>query len=543
MPGIPLFTVALLFLLQAGLARKPVYFFLAGLATGLAALSRPNLFLIVPIALFWFLFNRIHWRRLAWLVIIYLVTIFLVTLPAAWHNYQTAGRFVPTPTSGWEILFLGNNPVAEGMGTIDYVLYNHFDIPGEQYARSILKAGKHNYSVYQNEIKRFILTDFGGWLNLLGRKTYLLLWETDDRLISPYFLHNLQTVPLLHYLPLRWRSIFVGAILGIFLLRYKPRNLLLLLTLAALILLTIPFHIQFRFRLLFVPLVLLYVSGLIVNAPRLSRSGFVLALVVLAGLVPFLPELGWLLLLFTASTLWPYRQRRNWQLLRWSALAAWSYLVVALLLSQVITFMTQTGQPQAIFSGLPVAGSVALGQSFIVKCDGFNRVSLVLGTFGPVHSQPVTLHLQAGMASVEDIHRVTFEVTEVTDRMGRDFTFPTQADSAGQAYFLYLEAPLAAPAESITLRGAYDQPFDRYGEGSAYAGQPGAWQKLPADLAFTAWCDTGLLQLTNQTFQRLAGQVFGSAIFYWTILLTHLATLVAALLRLLKLTNWLKPLT
>jgi 4-amino-4-deoxy-L-arabinose transferase-like glycosyltransferase len=534
---IPSFTLTIFLLLKAQATGKLIFFSLAGITTALAALSRPTFLILVPIALLWLLFhNRASWRRLPLQLIVYLGIVFLLMLPVALHNYRTAGRFSPTPITGWEIFFVGNNPVAEGMGTLDYVLYAYLDLPGEQYLASVVKDEKQMDVAFRDEALKFITTNPVRWLNLLGRKTYLLLGESDDRLIPPYFLHNLQTTPILQYLPLGWRSIFIGALLGILLLKHKHRSLLLTL-LVVLVLSTILFHIQFRFRLFLVPLTLLYTAALVVAAPRLGRLRLMLVLIFLASLYPFLPEVGWLLALLVISALWPYLRHREWQRLGWFALAIWSYLVVATLLHQIITFATRTEQRQAIFLGPQVAGPVALGQSFKIHCAGFNQVSLVLGTFGDDHNYPVTFHLRSERDSPDDIYQVTFDVTKAKDRTHHNFTFPPQTDSAGQSYFFFIDAPLTPLIEAITLRGAYDQPFDRYRDGSAYVGQPGAWQRLPGDIAFRARCDINPLAMTNQTFQKLATDTFGSPIFYWSLLITHAALLIIALYKLQKLTN------
>jgi hypothetical protein len=162
---------------------------------------------------------------------------------------------------------------------------------------------------------------------------------------------------------------------------------------------------------------------------------------------------------------------------------------------------------------------------------------LVLGDYGNDHTQPAIFHLRSDKNSPEDIYRVTFDVAKVKDRTRHHFTFPVQAGSTGQSYFFYIEAPTAMPAKTITVRGAYDQPVNRYGQGSAYVGQPGAWQELSADFAFRAHCDANLLEITNQAFQKLATDIGGSKTGYWGILIIHLGLSLVALFKLQKLTN------
>jgi hypothetical protein len=251
----------------------------------------------------------------------------------------------------------------------------------------------------------------------------------------------------------------------------------------------------------------------------------------------FLPPLGWLLALFVISYLWSLRQQPHRAKLRWAVLAAWSYLVVGLLLSQIITFITQTQQQQTIFLGPQVFGPVALGQSLVTHCSGFNHLSLIVGAFGTEPKGVATLHLRARLDSLEDIYTTTFDVTGLKDRARLDFRFPAQSDSAGKNYFFFIEAPSATAAEAITLRGVYDQPFDRYREGSTYAGQPGNWQLLAGDLAFTTRCEVGLFNLAHQTFQTLAKRFFGSSLLYWGLLTAHLGLLMLALVKLQKMTK------
>jgi 4-amino-4-deoxy-L-arabinose transferase-like glycosyltransferase len=522
---LPLYLLTLFFLLKAKQTPRPLYLALAGLLTGLTALSRPTFLLILPLAWVWLFLPRKPFQPRAWfpflrLALLYLGLIFLVTLPVAWHNQRTGGRFAPTTVTGWENIFLGNNPVAEGMGTLDFALYLHLELPGEKYINEVITTDVATGTGYRDATLKFISEQPLAWLNLLGRKINLLLFISDNHLISPYFVHNLQTVPLLTYLPFTWRAIFLAAGLGLLLVKPRQRGWLALLW-GSMTLLILIFHIQERFRLLLVPLVILYAAALILAAPRLSVKAYGFALVILALACPFLPQVGWLLALFVLSRLWPLLRQRDWRRLRWPLLAAWSYVVVAGLLGQVLAFVYQAHQPQAIFLGPQVAGPIAVGQSFTVPCKGFNRLDIVIGTYHNPHPHPVTFHLRSTPLSPSDIYSDTFAANELVDRTTHTFTFPTQADSAGQPYFFFLTAPDTVPAEAITLRGAFAQPYNRYAPGQAYIGPVGAWQEFPADFAFTALCQAGLLNLVSQAFQHLAAAQGGSVGLYWGLFIGH----------------------
>jgi len=532
--SVPLFVVTLFLLLKMHKTNRLGYLIGAGLTTGLAVLSRPTFFQLVPIIGIWWLVNRLPWRRIVLQAITYGAIIFLVTLPATLHNYRTAGFFSPMPVSGWEIFFLGNNPYAEGMGWVDYVLYNHFDVEGEQYAIDVrARANQSSSDVYREEAFRYIVTNPVDWLNLLWRKTYLLVGESDDQLISPYFVHNLQAVAFMHYLPLGWRVGFIAALLGMLLVKHKHKFLLVLL-LVALIGFTIMFHIQYRFRLLLVPLVMLYAAALIVEAPKLSRWRFMAALAVLAGLTPWLPSLGWMLGLFLLFTVYPLLQNKQWRQFGWAAIVIWGYAVVALLMGQIFYFTHQSRQTQALFLGPSISGPLALGQSFVVHCNGFNRVSLNLGLPGEVQREPATFHLRAAADSPDDIYSTPIDTSGVQDRVWYNITFPAQANSARQSYFLFIDAPQVTSNRAMTLRGTYDQPFDRYREGTAYVGRPGAWQEIPGDLAFSAFCDDNPLAIANQALAQWLGRAW---MLGWMLLVIHLGLLIWAALKLWKLTN------
>lgn len=532
--AIPLSLLTLILLVKAKQDNRIVYLAIAGFLSGLAILARPTYLIILPLAWAWLFFRRRPGRQVVIQTLLYLGVVFLVTLPATLHNYRTAGRLSPLPVTSWENIFLGNNPAAEGMGTLDYVLYTYLDLPDETYIFALWQAEKETGTAFREEVIKFVTTQPSAWLDLMGRKADLLLAIPDNYLISPYFLHNLQTVPILTYLPLTWRSIFIGALLGILLVKPRRYPYWLPLLLLTMILLTLAFHIQYRFRLLLVPITIIYAAALVIAAPRLPPFRFWGVTIILGLSLPFLPELGWLLGFFIAAKLIAQVHRHGWHASRWSLLAAWSYLVVALLASQIVAFIRQPQQTQAIFLGPQVTGPIAVGQSFVLPCDGFNQLDLILGDFGNDHSRPVSFHLRATPESETDIFSTTFDPTAIQDRTRYTLTFPAQPNSANQSYFFFITAPDTPPAEAITLRGAPDQPFNRYRAGQTYIGAPGAWQPFAGDLAFAARCEGNIVTVTQQAFQGLVGQWGQGVIFCWGLLISHGLLLLIALFQLWK---------
>ena len=530
--SVPLFCLTLFFLLRAHTTGRWPYLVMAGIFTGLAVLSRPTFFLLLPAAGLWWLVERVPLRRILIRGVLYAGVTFLVTSPASWHNIRTGGGFMPMPASGWEIVFLGNNPVAEGMGHVEHVLFVYLDPAAEIYINDVRDRAKaESPDVFREEVLNYLQHDFNGWMHLMGRKVALLLFARDDSLISPYFFHSLQTIPFLRFFPFEWRSIFIGSVLGIVFLKFKPRHTLLLVLYFMLPLFTVLFHIQFRFRLLLVPIALLYTAAFISAVPRLSRWAFVTSLTLLAGLTLVWPVFGWLLAMTFAMRCWAIYRTGSTSKLRYAVLIAWCYLVVALLVHQAYSFVFQAGQTETIMVGPPIAGPLALGQSLVVPCSGFNELDLIVGVSDSSQPQPATFHLRRSVDSPDDIYAVALDRNALADRAKTRFVFPPQLDSAGQSYFVFVDAPTAAAPQPLTLRGTFDQPFDRYPDGSAYVGSPGQWQKLAGDLAFTARCQGNLLMMTNQAFATLADRFFGSPWLYWVILLIHLDLMGLAMTR------------
>lgn len=97
---------------------------------------------------------------------------------------------------------------------------------------------------------------------------------------------------------------------------------------------------------------------------------------------------------------------------------------------------------------------------------------------------------------------------------------------------MFIDAPQTAPAQAVALRGTYDQPFDRYREGTAYVGRPDVWQEIPGDLAFSAHCDENLLAMVNQAWAQWLGRAW---MLGWALLASHTGLLIWAILKLWKL--------
>lgn len=80
-----------------------------GLATGLAVLTRPPVFFLIPVMLFYF------WRKKLWRqASLFLLVLLVVFIPWTWRNYQTYGQVMPFGAAGNFNFWIGNQPGGNG---------------------------------------------------------------------------------------------------------------------------------------------------------------------------------------------------------------------------------------------------------------------------------------------------------------------------------------------------------------------------------------------------------------------------------------------
>lgn len=118
---VPLLMLALWLLLRIdGSADGPISakaLFGAGLALGIAALARPNLLVLVPVAV-WYLgrYRGLAWRAAGWVVLA--AGLAVAILPATGFNLIHGGAPVLITNSGGVNFYIGNNPQADGASVI-----------------------------------------------------------------------------------------------------------------------------------------------------------------------------------------------------------------------------------------------------------------------------------------------------------------------------------------------------------------------------------------------------------------------------------------
>ena len=203
--------------------------FAAGIALGITALFRPNVFLFWPVAAAWL------WRRGAVpvperdaacrrLVLAgFLLGTALAVAPAAVRNYLVGGEFVPIAANAGMSLAVGNNPLADGTNhNLPYhgIFGSPFDYPRAVRAleRGLgLPAGTVGWaqasSLYGREAVRFILDRPLDFLKLTAKKAVLFWGPREVANIKEMDFVRMSS-PVLRFIPLNFPAVLALALLG-----------------------------------------------------------------------------------------------------------------------------------------------------------------------------------------------------------------------------------------------------------------------------------------------------------------------------------------
>ena len=184
--GLGLFLMALLlYLLARTLDRATaVGFALCGLATGVLALTRENMLLLVAVVPVWILLRTKDSRikgRLGW-TLSFLVGAALVLLPVGLRNYSVGSVFAVTTFNVGPNFYFGNNPDANGL----YEPLRHerqdplferqdaIDVAEQALGRELAPGEVSDYWLRRG--MAFVTDQPGAWLRLMLRKV-LLTWN------------------------------------------------------------------------------------------------------------------------------------------------------------------------------------------------------------------------------------------------------------------------------------------------------------------------------------------------------------------------------
>ncbi len=197
-----LFLIALVaYLFINSKAKNFLYYLLCGIILGITILCEPVAFVLYPVILVWFFFEkRINFFQVCLIIFISI----LVLLPWTFRNYKVHQTFVPVTTQFGVNLWIGNNPNATGtdfykitsIQTDEYILMTQTlpaniqdslnRIPEIERARFYLQQGKD-----------FALHNPFKFLRLLIKKFFYYWWFAPS---SEYTSKDLQKYRILIYI-------------------------------------------------------------------------------------------------------------------------------------------------------------------------------------------------------------------------------------------------------------------------------------------------------------------------------------------------------
>ncbi len=317
---VPALTLAVFFLLKYDYEQKSRWLLVAGIALAAAILSRPTILTVFPPLIVWLYFNFRRSRDGAarekipqtfWPLardIIFLVLPFLIAAaPISWHNFRVSGRFILLSDNFDVNIFTGNNPEAAGLDS----LIQPQSQPAVLYFEELFPRVSKGETTLTAEVLRYIGEQPGDWLALMAAKTWLWFGEVDERLLSPFFPLTISPYPgeyrsrILGPLPLEWQALAIVALLGLVLASAEGRSswrvALLWLVYGAFSAATILFFVQLRFRLPFIPFVIVSAASLLAMAGQWRRQRSWRFWATLAGLLllyPIAPTLWIFILVF-----------------------------------------------------------------------------------------------------------------------------------------------------------------------------------------------------------------------------------------------------
>jgi len=120
------------------------------------------------------------------------------------------------------------------------------------------------------------------------------------------------------------------------------------------------------------------------------------------------------------------------------------------------------------------------GQSFVSQYNHLGRIDVMLATFARENHYPVVFHLRRAPGDPDDLVSLEFDASTVADNAFYTFSFDPMPDSAGQAFYFFLDSPQSVPGDAITIWATTE---DAYPSGTRHNNH----QPVAGDLRFIAY--------------------------------------------------------
>ncbi len=280
-----------------------------GLIFGLAAITRPNIIIVVPFLALWLFFKQrqpsLDWKTAIRPALVLVAGMFLAIAPVTIRNYAVTGDLILISSQGGINLYLGNNEVADGLTMLMPEVELNQSITWDMFIPVTSAAAEKELgrkltdaevsSFWTGKAVTFVFNNPTEFLGLVWKKSVYLLsgFENSDAsdiyyqrnksgLYSLLVWDNIISFPFGLLLPLVFLSLFV--------LRHDFKKLMpLYIFILAYIPSIVLFLVSARHRLPLVPFLIVIAGAgvytLFKSARKLTRSNLALALTIFATAV------------------------------------------------------------------------------------------------------------------------------------------------------------------------------------------------------------------------------------------------------------------
>ena len=246
--------------------RQKRYIALGGFFLALTAMGKPDTIMLAPFLACFVFFTEKNLKEKIRRVALLTLCVCLTLLPLVVTNYMVEKRFVLLTSNGGVNFYIGNHKGADGLfslpeksGLWDHRLYLSSKESAEREMGKRLTSSEVSKFWFKKGM-RFIVTDFGEFLQLLGKKTLLMInrFEVSNH-HSFYFFKKFSNILKINPLQLSFFVLF-GAV-GLILSFRNRKNFILLYGYSAILFLfTVIFFVTSRYRLPVVPFIIIFAS-------------------------------------------------------------------------------------------------------------------------------------------------------------------------------------------------------------------------------------------------------------------------------------------
>ncbi len=245
------------------LKQHNIYYYLSGIASGIASLGRPNIIISSILVMAGIVLYNYRDKANYHSIVRYALGIIFILLPFSLNNYFLEKSFSPYPSKGGIHFYIGNHPGAKGiyelipgMSNRPYLYMDEVQSIASLNAGKELNANQADKYWYQRGIDFFTNNPVEA-IKLMGIKVLLFMNNKELATNLDYdFSRDFSTV--LKYVIIPPGFLLALALMGIIIIPNNDRKTVLLKLLSAgLIISTIVFFVSDRLRIVSIPIVII----------------------------------------------------------------------------------------------------------------------------------------------------------------------------------------------------------------------------------------------------------------------------------------------